>query len=289
MKKKINIKSAKLSQTFKKGPYHFELTDIYHILITLSWVQFFGLMGGLFLLCNVGFALLYLIGGDCIHNARPGNFGDMFFFSVQTMATIGYGGMSPITPYANMVVTIEALVGLTGVAMMTGLGFARFSLPTARILFSKIAVVCPYNGVPTLMFRTANARGNLIVEGTVNVTILQSEINKEGEFMRRFHDLKLVRDRTPMLTLSWTIMHPIDENSPLYQYTSETFVEKEIEIIVTMTGIDETVSQTIHAHHTYIGSEVFYNKRFADIFSVSSSGNRVIDYGRFHDAISIDD
>lgn len=267
----------------RKGASHFDWTDLYHLLLTLSWPSFLALGGLLYVVSNTFFAFVYLVGGDSIQNAQPGYFPDAFFFSIQTMATIGYGSMSPRTPYANVVVTVEALVGLVGVAMFTGLAFARFSLPTARVLFSNVAVISPFNGVPTLMFRTANSRGNLIVEAQIGVTLVCNEVTAEGQLMRRFHDLKLVRRKTPIFALTWTVMHPIDEKSPLYGATAQTLAEEEIEIVVTLTGLDETVSQTIHARHAFATHEILWNMRFVDIFSQTRDGQRCIDYNRFHD------
>jgi inward rectifier potassium channel len=271
----------------KKGGSHSVWHDPYHWLITLDWARFFGLTVVSYITTNALFALLYLAGGDCIKNARPGYFWDAFFFSVQTMATIGYGAMYPQTDYANLLVSIEALAGLMGVAMVTGLMFARFSRPTARVLFSRVAVIAPYNGVPTLMFRTANERANQILEAQLGVSLLRNEVTAEGELMRRFYDLNLVRSQTRIFALTWTVMHQIDQSSPLYGATPESLSEVEAGIVVTLTGLDETVSQTIHARHYYVTEEILWNRRFVDIFSRRRDGRRVIDYTHFHDVIPI--
>jgi inward rectifier potassium channel len=273
------------ASTIRKGSPRFSWSDLYHLLLTLSWPTFLLLVGLLYLISNTLFAIAYLAGGDCIQNARPGSFTDVFFFSVQTMATIGYGSMFPKTDYANAIVTVEALVGLLGVAMVTGLAFARFSLPSARVLFSRVALIAPYDRVPTLTFRVANERRNLIVEAQMTVTLVRNEVTAEGQFMRRFHDLPLVRQRTPVFALTWTVMHSIDPRSPLYEMTPETLVEQEAEIVVTMTGIDETVSQIVHARHSYTAPEIMWNMRFVDILSRTPEGRRAIDYTRFHDLI----
>ena len=262
-------------------------SDLYHWLLTLSWPEFFGRIALLYIISNALFALAYLAGGDCIANAQSGDFKDAFFFSVQTMATIGYGSMYPRTIYANSVVAVEALFGLLGVAMVTGLSFARFSRPTAKVLFSRVAVIAPQNGVLTLMCRSANQRYNQILEAQQRLTLLRDEFTAEGQFMRRFYDLNLVRSRTPIFALTWTVMHVIDESSPLYGLTAEDLVKHQIEILVTMTGIDETVSQTIHARHSYVAGEILWNMRFVDILSKSPDGKRFIDYSRFHDVIGL--
>ncbi|MGE5655455.1 MAG: ion channel [Actinomycetota bacterium] len=267
----------------RTGVPRWHFSDLYHWLLTLSWLGFFGLICLLYIIINTLFAIAYLAGGDCIANAQSGSFFDAFFFSVQTMATIGYGAMYPRTAYANCIVTIEALVGLLGVAMVTGLAFARFSRPTARVIFSKVAIITPFNGVPTLMYRTANQRSNQILEAQQRVTLLRNEIMADGQFMRRFYDLQLIRSQTAIFALTWTVMHPIDESSPLYGLTPEDFISQEIEIVVTLTGLDETVSQTIHARHSFIPEEIVWDARFVDIISNTPDGKRFINYTRFHD------
>ncbi len=262
-------------------------SDLYHWLLALKWPQFFGLINLLYLVSNALFAFAYLLEAGSIHNARPGSFLDAFFFSVQTMATIGYGAMYPQTAYANAIVALEALVGLLGVAMVTGLAFARFSTPTAKVMFSDVAVIAPRNQVPTLMLRAANRRRNSILEAQMRLTLARNELTDEGEFMRRLHDLKLIRNGTPIFALSWTAMHPIDEKSPLYGCTAESLAEQEIELIVTLTGIDETVSQTIHARYSYVAEEILWNMRFVDILGKTPEGKRYVDYRRFHDVIPV--
>lgn len=257
-------------------------SDLYHFLLALPWSGFLGLIALLYLAINTLFALAYLLGGDCIQNARPGSFIDAFSFSVQTMATIGYGAMYPTTTYAHSLVAFEALVGLLGFAMATGLMFARFSRPTARVLFSRIAAIAPQNGVPTLMFRTANQRRNQILEANIWVALARSELNEEGQFMRRIHDLKLIRNRTPIFALSWTVMHPIDQNSPLWGATPESLDKQAAEIIVTLTGLDDTFSQTVHARHSYIAAEILWDRYFVDLFSQDPDGRYAIDYRHFH-------
>ncbi|KYC39519.1 ATP-sensitive inward rectifier potassium channel 10 [Scytonema hofmannii PCC 7110] len=273
----------------RKGISHKHWHDPYHLLLTLPWYYTLLVISLGYIIANALFALAYIIGGDGIENARPGNFFDAFFFSVQTMASIGYGAMYPKTPYANFLVTIESLLGLIGLAMGSGLMFARFSLPRARVMFSNIAVITPYNDVPTLMFRVANERENWILEAQVRVTLARTEITKEGDVMRRFYDMPLVRSQSPLFALTWTVMHVIDENSPLYGVTSEEMVEDEMEVVVTFTGLDETVSQTIHARHSYISEEIVWNMRFVDILGKTKDGSRCINYARFHDVVSLDE
>ncbi|MEL7225718.1 MAG: ion channel, partial [Cyanobacteria bacterium J06576_12] len=207
---------------------------------------------------------------------------DLFFFSVQTMASIGYGVMHPISVLAHWLVVIESLVGLFFIAMTTGLVYARFSLPTARILFSDVAVVAPFNGVPTLMFRTANKRKNYILEAQLWVTLVRDEYSLEGDFMRRFHDVPLVRSHTPVFSLSWTAMHQVLPGGLLDGDTVETLRRDRAQIIVTLTGLDETLAQTIHARHTFNAEDIHWDHRFADILLTGSHGRRVIDFNQFH-------
>ncbi len=281
--RRFDIVSNRRFDVVRKGVSHSHWRDPYHLLLTLGWSKFFGLTVAAYVAANALFALLYLAGGDCIENARPGSFADAFFFSVQTMASIGYGAMYPRTDYANMVVVIEALAGLMGLAMGTGLMFARFSRPTAKVLFSRVAVITSVNGIPTLMFRAANERRNQILEAQMGVSLLRNEVTTEGEFIRRFYDLKLVRSQTRNFSLTWIVMHQIDESSPLYGATAESLAEAETDLSVTLIGFDETVSQTIHARHYYLTEEILWNRRFVEIFSKKRDGRRMIDYTRFHD------
>lgn len=273
--------------TVRLGNHYHPWRDLYHHLLTMSWGKFLGLVLGLYLATNTLFAIAYLIGPENIANARPGSFADAFFFSVQTMATIGYGAMFPKTLYANILVAIEAFVGLLGVAMATGLMFARFSRPTARVLMSQTAVIMPYNGTPTLMFRAANKRGNQILEARLWVTLIQDEMTTEGYTMRRIYDMKLVRNHSPFFVLTWTGMHPLDEDSPLYGETPESMAASNAEILVSLTGIDETVAQTVHARHVYAIRNIYWNHHFKDIISVTPEGQRVIDYAHFNEVVAI--
>ncbi len=275
------------SKFVRQGVSNSRWRDPYHLLLTLSWSKFLGLLSLAYLFVNSVFALAYLAGGDGIENARPGNFLDAFFFSVQTMASIGYGAMHPKTLYVNIIVTIEAFLGLVAIAMATGLIFARFSLPKARVMFSHVAVITPYNGLPTLMFRVANERHNWILEAQIRVTLLRSEITTEGEVMRKFYDIPLARSQSPLFALTWMVMHPIEEDSPLYGITQEDMIEDDMELVVTLTGLDEHLSQTIHARHSFIAEEILWNHRFVDILSRTRDGRRSIDYSRFHDVMAI--
>lgn len=272
-----------------QGLLHPPWRDLYHLLLRMSWGGFISLIVVSYLMGNALFALAYLAGGDCIANAQPGSFPDAFFFSVQTMATIGYGALYPQTAYANTLVAIEALVGLLGVALATGLMFARFSRPTARVVFSRVAIVTRLNRVPTLMFRAANQRGNQILEARLWVTLIREETLPEGYTMRRIYDLNLTRSHTPFFALSWSAMHPIDPDSPLYGETPGSLAASNAEILVTLTGTDETVSQSIHARQSYPVQNILWNYRFVDIFHRSPDGRQYINYALFHEVVPLED
>ncbi len=269
------------------GQSHSLFGDAYHLLLTVSWPGFLGIVTFAYLGLNVLFALAYIAGGNCLANMEQGSLRDAFFFSVQTLGTIGYGAMYPITLYANAIVTVESLVGLLFVAMATGLMFARFARPTARVLFANVATIAPFNGVPTLAVRVANQRQNQIVEAKMQIVLVRNEVSAEGQVMRRFHDLKLSRSQTPLFALTWTAMHPITTESPLFGMTATDLAEGEVEIIVMLTGMDETFAQVIHARHSYMGDEIVWNARFADVLSRLPDGRRRIDYRYFHQVIAI--
>jgi inward rectifier potassium channel len=259
--------------------------DAYHLLLTMPWRWFFGIQAAAYILFNAVFALLYLAVPGSIANAKPGSFTDAFFFSVQTMATIGFGVMAPATFYANVMVTIEALLGMASVAVAAGLIFARFSQPTARVLFSRVVVVTPYNGVPTLMFRCANERRNQIFEAQVHVDFAREETSAEGMSLRRSYELNLSRNRNPQFSLSWTVMHPMDAASPLYGIDPDLLAGQEAAIVVTLSGIDETISQRVFARTSYRADEILWGRKFVDILSETEDGQTQVDYRRFHDTV----
>ncbi len=261
--------------------------DFYHFLLKASWSRALLMVASAYLGINALFACIYLAGRDCITGATPGSFGDAFFFSVQTFSTIGYGTMAPRNTFASVVVTIEAFIGLVLVAMATGLMFAKFSRPTARVLFSDKMVVATRNGLPTLMVRMANERGNDILEASFRVTVLKSEVSSEGERMRRIHDIKLVRGDTPLFTLTFQALHVIDEASPLHGLTADAVAAGEMRFIVTVTGLDDTFATTIHARRIYHAEDLVWNARFADVLSNTPDGRLQLDYRKFHEVLPL--
>jgi inward rectifier potassium channel len=260
--------------------------DIYHFLLTSSWLRLVTLFALVYLGANAVFAGLYVVGSDSIEGARPGSFADAFFFSVQTMATIGYGHLGPHTTWAHALVTVESFVGLMGLALATGLIFAKFSRPTARVLFSRHAVITLRDGAPCLMFRLANQRGNQIVEARIHVVLARDETTLEGERLRRLSDLEMLRAQHALFALSWTAVHVLTPDSPLYGATAESLAAQGAEIIVSLTGIDESLSQTVHARHSYVAGDLVWGARFVDILSRTPDGRLRIDYARFHDLVS---
>ncbi len=261
--------------------------DVYLTLLSSSWLRLLTFLALAYLAVNSLFALGYVWGGDCIADAQV-SFSDAFFFSVQTMATIGYGHWYPTTLWAHALVTVETLTGLLGIAMVTGLSFAKFSRATARVLFSRVAVVYKRDGVPALLFRVANQRGNQIVEANIHVVLARNATTAEGESLRQLHDLRMVRERHALFALSWTAIHLITEDSPLYGATPQSLAASDSEIIVSLTGFDESFAQMVHARHSYVPDEIIWGARFVDILSRTPDGHRIVDYTHFHDVIRVD-
>ena len=258
----------------------------YHLMLTLPWLGFIAIVSLLYLALNIGFAGLYLLGGDCIVNGN-GSFQAALFFSVQTFAGIGYGVLSPRTTYANYIVVVEAITGLFAIALLTGLSFARFSRPNAKVMFSKFAVVMPQNNLPTLMLRIANQRRNQILEAQVTLSLGRDEFTAEGQHLRRFYELQVSRSHNPAFSLPWTLMHPINEQSPLYGFSAESLAETQSQIIVSLSGIDETVDRDVHARHTYGANNIILNHQLVDIIHVVDDRNRYVDLASFHHVVPL--
>lgn len=268
-----------------KGQDRTRWTDFYHAVLTVPWAVFFLGMALFFCLINVVFAALYMADPGGIAHARPGNFWDAFLFSVQTIGSINYSVMSPKSIYANILVVLEAFFGILNLALVTGVVFSRFSRPYARVLFSNVAVITSFDGVPMLMFRAANQRGNQILDANITVSFARQQTTQEGMVMRRFDELTLVRARTPLFALSWTIMHRLDETSPLYGHTPESLTAVQAELIALLSGTDETLSEVIFARHSFRPHQIRWHHRFVDILSNNERGRRVVDLNRFHDTV----
>lgn len=283
------VKRGDARHALRRGTPNALRKDVYFYLMEGSWTRFFTVVVVAYLFINVVFAALYLRQPGCVANLRSGSFLDAFAFSVQTMSTIGYGGMSPSTPYGHALVTLEAFIGLMGVALATGLLLSKVSRPVSSVLFSRHAVVTRRNGTPTFHFRLGNARGNDIAEATIRVSVLKDEVSPEGHKLRRVHDLKLERDNSPMFILSWSVFHPIDENSPLYGMTAEDLEAGDVLIIISMLGHDSTYAQNTHARYLYNAADVRFGRHFVDVISRLPDGRMLVDYTHFHDTLPDDD
>lgn len=271
----IEVRGAK-RQWFRDG---------YHAFLRAPWWAALAVLVGCYLLLNLLFALGYVALGGVAH-ATPGSLRDAFFFSVQTLGTIGYGAMYPESLGAQCLMVAESVAGLLVTALATGLVFAKFSQPQGRVAFSQHPALGPMDGVPTLMFRVGNERGNLIVEATVRVTLVRTVRTREGVVMYRQSDVRLVRERTDALTRSWNVMHTIDEGSPFYNRSPEDLARDEVELIVSLVGVDDTSFQPVHARHRYDHSELRWGARPADVLSETPRGDLVLDLARFHDLVA---
>ncbi len=257
--------------------------DLYFYFMEGGWIRLFSALGILYLLVNVLFACLYLLVPGSVNGAEEASFADAFFFSVQTMSTIGYGQLTPGNLHANLIVTLEAAVGLLGVALATGLIFAKVSRPTSKVLFSDRMVIMTRDGQDMLVFQCGNARGNQIVDATVEVTLVRDEISPEGDRLKKLVDLKLARKRSPLFTLSWMVMHPIDEESPFRDMDRDNLMAEMEGVVVTLSGHDDTYAQSIYARHYYAAEDIFPGHRFIDNVSRLQDGRLMIDYSLFHD------
>jgi inward rectifier potassium channel len=258
--------------------------DLYHELLRLPWSLTLLAIAGLMLAVDVLFALVFVVTGG-IANARHGSFADAFFFSVQTLGTVGYGTMYPQSTAANLAVTAESIVAVVTAALATGIVFTKFSMPVAKLEFARNVVLYVQDGVRTLAVRMANRRGNYIVEAQVRVTLVRAETTKEGVFLYRMYDLDLVRDRSSAFGRSWTLLHRIDENSPLRGATAESIRGTDVELMVAVVGIDGTTYQTLHARYRYLPEDFAFGVRYADMLSPKPDGRLELDYARLHETV----
>src|SRR6202045_4711654 len=261
--------------------------DIYQLILTLSWPRFAGLVLGIYVLINICFATLYVLGGRCIAELPPGSFSDAFFFSVETLATVGYGHAYPDTLYGHCVTTLEIMVGLFGLAVMTGLIFVRFSRPTARIMFSNVAVVVPFNGTPTLMLRLANLRHHAMVEAEFRLLFMRSELTKEGEDIRRFCPLRLEFDRLISFPAALTIRHVIDETSPLHGLTAQDLKLADSRMLASIVCIDPVIQAPVQTQTEYVHEQIEWNRQFAEIYMEDASGRYTVDYSKFDETVEV--
>jgi inward rectifier potassium channel len=264
----------------------FSVRDIYQFLINLTWPRFIAVVLGFYLFINCIYAGLYLLTGTDGINGVHGNnisptFTNLFFFSVQTISTVGYGEMVPNGIPANLIVTFETLTGLLGFALVTGLLYGRFSRPTARILYSEKALVAPYMDGTSLQFRIANQRRNALLEVEANVLIAFIE-KKDGKSERKYYDLELEISFIHFFPLSWTIVHPINQNSPFWNKTEEDLKSLEAEVMILIKGYDDTFSQFVHSRFSYRFDEIVWNASFKPAFFIDGTGDVIIDLRNIH-------
>jgi inward rectifier potassium channel len=270
------------------GLRFWESLSAYHYLLTISWPKFFSIIVGAYLLANAIFATIYRLAGDGALTGMHGHtasarFGEAFFFSVHTLATIGYGSMTPANLLANIIVTVETLIGLVGVAVMAGISFARFSRPVARILFSERAVIAPYRGGRAFMFRIANQRSSQLIDLQAKVLLTRRKRDGSGAD-REFLQLTLERDRVAFFPLTWTIVHPIDEQSPLRGWTGADVIECDAEFLVLLNAFEETFSQTVHSRSSYKAAEIVWGARFRSMFEPADErGVLAVNIHKLHD------
>jgi inward rectifier potassium channel len=257
--------------------------DISHRCMTASWPAFIGGAALVFVAFNAVFAFFYWIGNQPISNVPGGAYIDYLYFSIETLSTAGYGDMHPQTHYGHFIATVELFTGIFSMSLMTGLIFARFSRPNARLLFADHPVISNHEGKPTLMVRLANERHNIIGNATARLWLLRNVVSMEGRLFRRFYELPLVRNEHPALALSWTLYHVLSEESPLYGLSADDLEASKVSLVVVVSGYDVVAAQTVHARKSYDHSDIRFGQRYADILDTSEDGRIKIDYGRFHE------
>lgn len=269
-------------ELIKIGAVRFDITDPYRLAVTVSWPMFFAGLFATEILLNVCFALLYLVEPGSIANARPGGFGDAFFFSIETLATVGYGVFSPATTWGHVVSAAEIMVGLAFTAIMTGLIFVRFSRPKPNVLFADNAVVTQHEGKTTLMIRLAYVRTGLVIGAEAHAYAVLLRHTREGHTFRIPHDLKLVRSRTPLFVLTWTLMHVIDEHSPLHGMTQTDLRERDIRLTVTLQAREHALARDIFEVKIYGADEILFGVTYADTIVTANDGQTRADIRRVH-------
>jgi inward rectifier potassium channel len=259
-------------------------TDLYHRSVTVYWPVFFGIAAAVFVVLNAFFAILYALGHEPIANiAEPLDF---FYFSIETLATVGYGDMHPQTDYGHTVATVEIFTGMCFLAVMTGLIFARFSRPRARFVFANNPVVATHDGHPTLMIRMANARHNTISRANARLWVIRAQLTKEGDQLRRFYELKLDRADHPMFALSWMLIHAIDKHSPLQGMNAADLAKGDALLVLNVGGLDDSSAQQLYARHVYSWHDIRWHHRYRDMTSISPQGRFLLDYTKFHDTVA---
>jgi inward rectifier potassium channel len=259
--------------------------DISHRSMTASWPAFIGGAVLVFVAFNAVFASLFWIGDQPISNVTGGAYIDYLYFSIETLSTAGYGDMHPQTHYGHFISAVELFTGIFSMSLMTGLIFARFSRPSARLLFADHPVISSHEGRPTLMIRFANERHNVIGNATARLWLLKNEVSLERQSFRRFYELPLVRSEHPAFALSWTLYHVLDEQSPLHGLDADGLAASKVSLVLVVSGYDVVAAQTVHARKSYDHSDIRFGQHYADILDTSEDGRIRIDYGKFHETI----
>jgi inward rectifier potassium channel len=259
--------------------------DISHRCMTASWPAFIAGAALVFVAFNALFASLYWIADQPVSNVPGGAYIDYLYFSIETLSTAGYGDMHPQTHYGHFIAAVELFTGIFSMSLMTGLIFARFSRPNARLLFADNPVISSHDGKPTLMVRIANERHNVIGNATARIWLLRNEVSLEGRSRRRFYELPLERSEHPALALSWTLFHVLDEQSPLYGLNADDLEASGVSLVVVVSGYDVVAAQIVHARKSYDHPDIRFGQRYADILDTSEDGRLRIDYGRFHETL----
>ena len=259
--------------------------DISHRCMTASWPAFIGGAALVFVAFNAVFALLYWLGDQPVSNVPGGAYIDYLYFSIETLSTAGYGDMHPQTHYGHFIATVELFTGIFSMSLMTGLIFARFARPNARLLFAENPVVSNYEGKPTLMVRFVNERHNIIGNANAKLWLLRNVVSEEGQTQRRFYELPLLRNEHPALALSWTLYHVLDEKSPLYGLDADAIGAIKASLVVVVTGYDVVAAQTIHARRSYDHTDIRFGRHYANILDDLDDGRLRINYARFHETL----
>jgi inward rectifier potassium channel len=259
--------------------------DISHRCMTASWQSFIAGAVLVFIVFNAVFAFFYWIGNQPIANVPGGAYIDYVYFSIETLSTAGYGDMHPQTHYGHFISAVELFTGIFSMSLMTGLIFARFSRPNARLLFADNPVIYNHDGKPTLMLRLANERHNIISNATAKLWLFKNVVSMEGEQIRRFYELQLTQNQNPGLALSWTLYHVLDETSPMYGLNADDLAACKASLVLVVTGYDVVAAQTVHARKSYDHADIRFGHRYVDILDTSEDGRLRVDYGRFHETL----
>lgn len=289
------MKSSRSATSVRAGHLEFlkvndagrDWRDVYHWILSLSWRHFTLVVLGVYLALNMAFAFAYWVKPGCIAEMSAYSFSEAFFFSIETLATVGYGYMHPITFYGHVVVSIETLTGLFTTAVMTGLIFVRFSRPTAKILFTNKAVIAPFDGRQTLMLRVANGRQQSMVDTHFYLMLVRNEPVQEGDYARRFYPLKLTVERVVMFPAALTLRHVIDETSPLFGMTAADLERSDTRLMVSLNGIDTVIPAPMQSQQDYRWCDIRFGEQFVEIYTEDANGRYTVDYGRLHDTVPV--